>query len=112
MKLSAKSARCIEKEYVRTVSQELTSRVKRRKSAKTLGESEGGHMKESVKSSNVEAMDYDEKTEVMTIFYKGGSTYEYSAVKKQYAEQLKKAPSFGKLLHQYRRQWNWEYKRV
>ena len=69
-------------------------------------------MKEAVRSSNVDAMDYNEKTEVMTIFYKGGSTYEYSGVRKQFTEDLKKAPSFGKLLHILRKQWNWEYKRI
>lgn len=69
-------------------------------------------MKESVKSSNVEAMDYDEKTEVMTIFFKGGSAYEYSGVKKQFSEDLKRASSFGKLLHILKKQWNWQYKKI
>ena len=69
-------------------------------------------MKEAVRSSNVDAMDFDEKKEVLTIYYKGGSAYEYTGVKKQFAEDLKKAPSFGKLLHILKKQWNWQFKRI
>ncbi len=69
-------------------------------------------MKEAVKSSNVDAMDYNEKAEVMTIFYKGGSTYEYSGVKESHKDELKTSPSFGKALHRLRKHHNWSYKKI
>lgn len=69
-------------------------------------------MKEAVKSSNVDAMDYNEDKEVMTIFYKGGSAYEYFGVTKSHKDELKTSLSFGKALHKLRKHHNWEYKKI
>ena len=69
-------------------------------------------MKEAVKSSNVEAMDYNDETNVMTIFYKGGSVYEYSNVDKFHKDELKTSPSFGKALHRLRKHHNWDFKKL
>jgi len=68
--------------------------------------------KEEVKSSNVAAMDYDESTRQMIIYYRSGTSYRYEGVKKEFAESLKKADSFGSMLHRLRKQWKWEFKKL
>ncbi len=69
-------------------------------------------MKEAVKSSNVEAMDYDKKRKVLTIFFKNGGTYEYENVTEAMKERLRTSGSFGSALHKLRKEHNWKYKKI
>jgi len=58
------------------------------------------------KSSNVASFGYDEKSQVLEVKYKNSKTteapvtYQYSPVTKEQFEDLKKAESKGKWMHQ------------
>lgn len=49
-----------------------------------------------IKSSNVAACGYDEKTQTLAVTFKHGDTYHYSGVSVEAHEELTKAKSFGK----------------
>lgn len=52
-----------------------------------------------VKSSNIEAVGYDESTKTLTIRFKSGSTHSYADVDKLTYERLLSAQSVGKYFH-------------
>lgn len=52
-----------------------------------------------VKSSNVEAMGYDEATRTARIRFKGGQTYRYANVPKELYESVVASPSVGSAVH-------------
>jgi len=69
-------------------------------------------MRESVKSSNVDFMDYDEKKNLLTIGYKGGSVYEYSDVLPEHIETLRTGKSFGSQLYYLRKKYDYPFKKI
>lgn len=48
-----------------------------------------------VRSSNVQAIGYDEATQVARVKFKGGATYRYAGVSKELFESIKKSDSIG-----------------
>jgi len=52
-----------------------------------------------VKSSNIEAIGHDDKTNVMEVKFKGSGTYYYSGVDKAKFERVLKAKSVGTAFH-------------
>ena len=53
----------------------------------------------SVSSSNVDAVKYDDDTEIAYVRFKDGSVYIYKGVPKPEYENLKNASSVGSYLH-------------
>ena len=52
-----------------------------------------------VESSNIEAVGYDPNTKELTVKFKNGGTYHYSAVPSHEADALMHAESIGKHFH-------------
>jgi hypothetical protein len=52
-----------------------------------------------VKSSNIEAVDYDEQARKLTVRFKGGKTWTYADVPKPTYDTLMAAQSIGKYFH-------------
>lgn len=54
-----------------------------------------------VKSSNLEAIGYDEATRVLSIKFKSGGTFKYAGVPPSVHEEFMKADSHGKFFHKH-----------
>lgn len=57
--------------------------------------------RESVSSSNLESVGYDETTQTLEIMFKQGSVYQYNNVPKSVYDGLMSASSKGKYFAQY-----------
>lgn len=62
-------------------------------------------------SSNLNAMEYDDITNVLRIGFVAGGTYEYYGVPQVVVNELKQASSAGSYFHQFIRE-KYQYKRV
>jgi len=54
----------------------------------------------SVQSTNVISVGYDETSQTLEVEYKDGSVYQYYNVPEAIYEQLMVSPSIGKFIHQ------------
>ena len=52
-----------------------------------------------VSSSNVEAVGYDEDSQILRVWFLNGSVYDYKGVSQLEFEGLRDAPSVGSYLH-------------
>ena len=57
--------------------------------------------KQSVASSNVRSIGYDQQTQTLEVEFYSGSVYQYYSVSEHIYQELMKAPSKGKFLHMY-----------
>ncbi len=67
--------------------------------------------RETVASSSVASLGYDEQTETLEVEFLNGTVYQYFNVAPDLYEQLKAAPSKGQFLHTYIRN-SFPYSRV
>lgn len=65
-----------------------------------------------VHSSNIRAIGYDEKEEVLEIEFNKGGVYQYENFPKEIFEMFLNAGSKGKFFHKFIRSKNFKYKRV
>lgn len=55
----------------------------------------------AVESSNIARVDWDQDSEVLTVEFNGGSTYEYEGVPEQVYTNFLGAASKGRFFHQF-----------
>ncbi|MBU1975151.1 MAG: KTSC domain-containing protein [Nanoarchaeota archaeon] len=67
--------------------------------------------RQSVKSSNLKSVGYDEEANILEIEFHSGSIYQYSDVPKEIVTGLLTAPSLGKYHHRMIKR-KFPYKRV
>ena len=66
----------------------------------------------NVQSSNLEAVGYDDKHNILVVEFKHGGTYQYISVDKSIYENLLLADSKGKFFDQYVKKAGYQYSKV